>query len=137
MSRSLTTKELGRQLGVSEQTVRYHARKGTFPYDPTPGGHRRYDLDEVRAALRGIGAPANTHRERGPFPPRGARIELRSPSGKLTSAMRIEMQATAAYDEGRFEQGLERLGPLNFMGAFAVPGSARYPQHSRAAGADG
>jgi len=52
MSRNLGTKELAQQLGVSEQTIRYHARKGAFPYDPTPGGHRRYDLDEVRAARR-------------------------------------------------------------------------------------
>ncbi len=98
MSRNLGTKELARQLGVPEQTIRYHTRKGAFPA-------------------------------------RGARIDLATPSGELTPAMRFELQATAAYDEARFEQSLERLELPDFMGAFAVPGSARYPQQWRAAGA--
>lgn len=135
MSRTLGTKELAQQLGVSEQTIRYHARKGAFPYNPTPGGHRRYDLDEVRAALRGVAGAAHTLREPGAFPARGARIDLATPSGELTPTMRFELQATAAYDEAHFEQSLERLELPDFMGAFAVPGSARYPQQSRAVGA--
>jgi hypothetical protein len=134
MSRTLSTKDLARQLGVSEQTIRYHARKGAFPYDPTPGGHRRYDLDEVRAALRRVGAEPAV-RAAGSFPERGARLDLATPSGELTPTMRVELQATAAYDEGRLEEDSERLGLPDFMDAFAVPGSARYPQQSRAVGA--
>lgn len=49
--------------------------------------------------------------------------------------MRFELQATAAYDEARFEQSSERLELPDFMSAFAVPGSARYPHQSRAVGA--
>lgn len=136
MSRNLGTKKLAQQLGVSEQTIRYHALKGAFPCDATPGGHRRYDLDEVRAALRGVAGPAHNSREPGAFPARGARIDLATPSGELTPTMRAELHATAAYDEARFEQSSERLELPDFMGAFAVPGSARYPQRSRAVGAD-
>jgi hypothetical protein len=38
-------------LKVRPCTVQAYARDGRIPFDVTPGGHRRYDLDEVRAAL--------------------------------------------------------------------------------------
>jgi len=46
-----TTKDIARALDVDEQTVRRYAREGIIPFAETLGGHRRYDLDEVRAAL--------------------------------------------------------------------------------------
>lgn len=46
-----TTRDIARALDVDEQTVRRYAREGIIPFAETLGGHRRYDLDEVRAAL--------------------------------------------------------------------------------------
>ena len=45
------TKDIARALDIDEQTVRRYAREGIIPFAETLGGHRRYDLDEVRAAL--------------------------------------------------------------------------------------
>jgi excisionase family DNA binding protein len=126
MARIHSTHDIAEALNVSEQTVRYHARKGTLAYDVTPGGHRRFDLDEVRAALHS--APAER------FPPRGSRIDLTAPSRALVPGMAIQLAATSAYDEAAFEPEDERLELPDFMDAFAVPGSARYPQQSHAVG---
>lgn len=73
MTRTLTTAEVAHALGVSQQTVRYHARHGAMPFSVTPGGHRRYDLDEVRVALerRGHGEHGGRVRLDGDFPPSG------------------------------------------------------------------
>jgi excisionase family DNA binding protein len=46
-----TTRDIARALEIDEQTVRRYAREGIIPFAETLGGHRRYDLDEVRAAL--------------------------------------------------------------------------------------
>ena len=46
-----TTRDIARALEIDEQTVRRYARDGLIPFAETLGGHRRYDLDEVRAAL--------------------------------------------------------------------------------------
>jgi DNA-binding transcriptional MerR regulator len=135
MMRKLSTHELAAQLGVSEQTIRYHARRDVFPYDETPGGHRRYDLEEVRAALRSHLGRASMLATDTAFPPRGSRLDLSVPSGHLTQTMAMQLQATASYDERRFEQPAERLERSQFMDVFAVPGSARYPQRSHAVGA--
>lgn len=131
MTRTLSTHELAAQLGVSEKTIRYHARRGAFPYDETPGGHRRYDLEEVRAALGS--ARGNILATETAFA--GRRLNLSLPSGQLTPTMAMQLQATAAYDEQRFEQPSERMTPGGLMEPFAVPGSARYPQPSPALGA--
>lgn len=48
----LTPKELAAELGLSVSTIRSYASEGLIPSVKTPRGHRRYDLDEVRAALR-------------------------------------------------------------------------------------
>lgn len=135
MGRNLSTAALARKLGVSEQTIRYHARKGAFPYDQTPGGHRRYDVEEVRAALARRPGGAAPDSGTNAFPAHGARLDPRAPSGQLTEAMSIQMEATAGYDERRFAQPGERLDGPSFMDAFAVPGSARYPQRPHAVGA--
>lgn len=47
----MTTKVVAAALGVSERSVRMYAQSGRIPFRLTPGGHRRFDLDEVRAAL--------------------------------------------------------------------------------------
>lgn len=47
----LTTTQLARRLGLSPSTVRAYAAEGRIPARLTPGGHRRYDPDEVALAL--------------------------------------------------------------------------------------
>lgn len=38
-------------LAVSAATVARYAREGRVPFSTTPGGHRRFNIDEVRGAL--------------------------------------------------------------------------------------
>jgi hypothetical protein len=47
----LKSNDIARELHISEQTVRAYARDGLIPFVETPGGHRRYVLEDVRAAL--------------------------------------------------------------------------------------
>lgn len=51
MARTATTRQVALALHVTESTVQTYSRDRRIPFDRTPGGHRRYDLDEVRAAL--------------------------------------------------------------------------------------
>jgi DNA-binding transcriptional MerR regulator len=46
-----TTKDIAKALEIDEQTVRRYAREGIIPFSETLGGHRRYDLNQVRVAL--------------------------------------------------------------------------------------
>ncbi len=41
----------GSSLHVKAATVRQYARAGRVPFDVTPGGHRRFDVDEVVQAM--------------------------------------------------------------------------------------
>lgn len=47
----LKTNELAKELGISASTVRGYAEAGQIPCTRTLGGHRRFDLDEVREAI--------------------------------------------------------------------------------------
>ena len=47
----LTSQQLAAQLNISASTIRLYARERLIPFKETPGGHRRFDLDDVRAAL--------------------------------------------------------------------------------------
>lgn len=49
--RLLTTSELASELGLSPSTVRALAARGRIPSHPTPGGHHRFSLSDVRRAL--------------------------------------------------------------------------------------
>jgi hypothetical protein len=85
MQRTLTTAQLAAELGLSPATVQLYARDHHIPCEETPGGHRRYNLDEVRVALaarKGARASRDERRtaaaEFGPFRrARGAQL-LRS-----------------------------------------------------------
>ncbi len=57
MDRTATTRQVAVALHVTESTVQAYSRQGRIPFDRTPGGHRRYDIGEVRASL-GLGDPA-------------------------------------------------------------------------------
>lgn len=53
MPRTATTETLARALHVGPAAVRKYARQGRVPFDTTPGGHRRFDVDEAVSALAG------------------------------------------------------------------------------------
>lgn len=48
----LTSSKLGKALGLSKGTVLRLAREGRIPSIILPSGHRRFDLEEVKAALK-------------------------------------------------------------------------------------
>lgn len=60
MARTATTQQVAAALGVTPSTVQTYSRERRIPFDVTPGGHRRYDIDEVRASLSLGGASALT-----------------------------------------------------------------------------
>jgi len=51
MKSYLTTSDVAAALTLSEDTVRSYVREGRIPVERTPGGHARYDLEQVQAAL--------------------------------------------------------------------------------------
>jgi excisionase family DNA binding protein len=53
--RLLRTREVALLFQVSERAVTDWARKGRIPSVRTPGGHRRYPADDVRALLERSG----------------------------------------------------------------------------------
>jgi excisionase family DNA binding protein len=61
MERDAEAAEVARALRVSADSIGRYAREGRIPFDTTPGGHRRFNIDEVRLALdlRG-GRPATS-----------------------------------------------------------------------------
>lgn len=50
--RVLTSTKIGRLLGLSKKTVLDLARDGRIPSIILPSGHRRFDAEEVKAALK-------------------------------------------------------------------------------------
>ncbi|MCU1377421.1 MAG: binding domain, excisionase family [Acidimicrobiales bacterium] len=56
--RLLRTREVALLFEVSERAVTDWARKGRIPSVRTPGGHRRYPADDVRALLERAGGDA-------------------------------------------------------------------------------
>jgi excisionase family DNA binding protein len=50
-NRTLTTQQIASALGLRPATVQMYARNRQIPFDQTPGGHRRFNIDEVREAL--------------------------------------------------------------------------------------
>ena len=52
--RLLRTREVALLFQVSERAVTDWARKGRIPSVRTPGGHRRYPAEQVRALLRHV-----------------------------------------------------------------------------------
>ncbi|WP_017197909.1 MerR family DNA-binding transcriptional regulator [Arthrobacter sp. M2012083] len=72
ISRTHLPKEVASALGISVDTVGRYAREGLIPFDTTPKGHRRYNIDETQAALASELTPRN--RLQGPPPGRRNRL---------------------------------------------------------------
>jgi hypothetical protein len=51
--RAMTSQRVAQELRVSAASIQRYAREGRIPFDVTPGGHRRYSVEEVRRALAG------------------------------------------------------------------------------------
>jgi len=47
----LTSTKLGKALGLTKGTIGTLARQGRIPFIQLPSGHRRFDLEAVKAAL--------------------------------------------------------------------------------------
>lgn len=56
--RSLTASEAAALIGVSVASIRHWADQGRLPSHRTEGGHRRFEVDELRVWLSQHGAPA-------------------------------------------------------------------------------
>lgn len=54
MERTAEAAEVARALRLSADSIGRYSREGRIPFDSTPGGHRRFNIDEVRLAL-GLG----------------------------------------------------------------------------------
>lgn len=131
MRRNRSSSELAAALGVSAGTISYHARRGELPFDTTPGGHRRYDIDEVRAVL--AGRPSRT--ALAATPAFGAlALSDEDASAQLSESAALELAATAGGDERADMPAGDRL-PADPMDVFARPGIVRYPTSAHGVGA--
>jgi hypothetical protein len=92
MVRTATTKQVAAALRVSPAAVRKYAREHRLPYDTTPGGHRRYDVDEAVAAVRDrtAGTTRSTEAE--------AELELVGPVPYVRVDPHDEVVATVVVD---------------------------------------
>lgn len=92
--RSATTSEVAAQLGLASATVQKYAREGRIPFGTTPGGHRRFNVEEVCAALSSDEAGSN----RG-----GTRIEDQQTRSRATAviltALPVEYNAVRSWLE--------------------------------------
>jgi DNA-binding transcriptional MerR regulator len=64
VKRTAYPQEVAEALGISVDTVSRYAREGIIPFDSTPKGHRRYNVDEVREVLEALRAPFDASRLR-------------------------------------------------------------------------
>ena len=53
MDRTATTTQVAAALHVKPATVRKYAREHRLPFDTTPGGHRRFNVEEAVRSIRG------------------------------------------------------------------------------------
>src|SRR4051812_35676281 len=94
---------LARELNVSGETIRYQARQGRIPFILTPGGHRRFDIDEVREALGMSETDANggteTVREVGIVDGVVIDIDLTEPHREMREETSTFFSMSAARDE--------------------------------------
>ena len=56
--RTTLPKEVARAVGVSVDSIGRYAREGLIPFETTPKGHRRYNVEEVQVALADLKGPS-------------------------------------------------------------------------------
>ncbi len=93
VERTVRSAQLAEELGVSAATVQRYARLGLIPYVTTVGGHRRFDLDEVRAALATLGRATEVPLSKAP-------VARRSCTAVVLTALGLEMAAVLEHIPG-------------------------------------
>jgi len=58
MERTCAAAQVAAALSLSPDSIGRYAREGRIPFSATPGGHRRFNIDEVRQALAPAGSAA-------------------------------------------------------------------------------
>lgn len=117
-----TSKDIAVVLNVTEQTVRQYARDGAIPFDVTPGGHRRFDVDAVLLAVSLQAAPRRFE----PLDFDSDEIRLDTNPKAAFAGDRAERLSEVAFGTEAFdrEADIEKYDPP-FLG---VPGSSRFIQ---------
>lgn len=81
-------------MGVSVDSIGRYAREGLIPFVTTPKGHRRYNVEEVRASLSDLAGPS-LDRLRASATPRQSRLVAGPPVTPSASAqLREDLRAT-------------------------------------------
>lgn len=107
MQRNLTTAGVAAELGLSPSAVQKYARDGHIPFETTPGGHRRYSLEEVWRALyppKPALEPLELHGSLGA----GASVTL-SQAARLQHDVRSTVALATEADGPRSEDALTEL----------------------------
>lgn len=92
MGELVRTKAVAEAVGLDEETIRGYAREGRIPYTETPGGHRRFDLPAVQAAL----ATEIARRRRAAFPEGARQVAPVQWGARRSLAYRLEDEIPAA-----------------------------------------
>jgi excisionase family DNA binding protein len=114
----MKSSDIAKALHVSEQTVRAYAREGLIPFVETPGGHRRYVLEDVRTALARAKKRNFKPLDEGEAP----RLADRAPAAALRRARRPFRSSARAMIAEAHAVERERQ-PIPFIG---VKGSSRF-----------
>lgn len=61
MERAAAAAHVAAALGLSADSIGRYAREGRIPFSTTPGGHRRFNIDEVGQALAAPSAGGGGH----------------------------------------------------------------------------
>ncbi|WP_139346737.1 MerR family DNA-binding transcriptional regulator [Sinomonas mesophila] len=98
VSRTHLPREVATALGISVDTVGRYAREGLIPFDTTPKGHRRFDIEEVMEALA---SERSSAKERLQARPAGSRRLVAGPEVAMSpqSRLREDLRATRTAKE--------------------------------------
>ena len=141
MGRLVGSQALARALNVSGETIRYQARKGHIPFVVTPGGHRRFDIDEVKVAL-GMEATKAEEAEvvsgdeaTSQFAGVVIDIDLSEPHREMREEVKALFVMSAARDEAGVLHEHEKLNRMAPLALFVKEATVRYAPAKTFAGA--
>lgn len=125
---TLTTKEVARLLNISEATVKRWADDGTLSSEKTAGGHRRFDLHEVKQWRRDHAADPKLTEATVPASPMiGAdlfcSLILRGDEGDVTTALIAEYvhgHTLSAIFDGPVAGAMKEIGELWLRGGITI-----------------
>lgn len=113
-------KTLAAMLELSPSTVRGYAQRGVIPFETTPGGHRRYEPDAVKAALQEVRSPI-APLEPGEGPRLASEAEA-APDFELAPRWRPAITSAMLHDD---VAPATAAGPLR-VPVIGVPGSSQF-----------